>query len=520
MSRTILKSTSVVGATTLVSRLTGLLRDVALAQAFGASALQDAFLVAYKIPNFLRRLFAEGAFSQSFVPVISEYRHQRSQDEVRALVGGVAGTLGALLFGVTLLGVLGAPLIVLVYATGFTRDAGKFALTVHMLRWTFPYLFFISLTALYSGVLNSYRQFALPAFTQVAMNAVLIVTAMFIAVHSDNPGVTLAIGVFVAGCVQLLMQLPAVARLGLLSWPRWRPAAEGVRRIVKLMVPGIIGSSMAQVSLVLDTTIASWLVTGSVSWLYFADRLMEFPLGIFSVALGTVILPNLSVQHTERSGEAFSGTLDWALRLTVLLVVPAAVGLLTFAGPITASVFGYRNFTPHSVQMASWALMAYSWGLVMFSLVKVLAPGYFARQDTRTPVRAGLIALAVNMAMNIGIALPAAHMGFPAPHVLLATATCAASAVNAWLLWRGLVRQGVYRPSAAWRRLLPRVAVACIAMASLLLWWSASLDTWMAWRPATRLLHCALGIVGAACTYFAVLYALGLRQGDLRTRPA
>ncbi len=520
MSRSLLKSTSVVGATTLLSRITGLMRDVALAQAFGASALQDAFLVAYKIPNFLRRLFAEGAFSQSFVPVISEYRHQRSLPEVKELVGGVTGTLGAALLAVTALGVLGAPLVILVYATGFTRDAGKFELTVHMLRWTFPYLFFISLTALYSGVLNSYRQFALPAFTQVAMNVVLIVTAMVVAVHSANPGIVLAMGVFVAGCLQLAMQLPAVARLGLLALPRWRPRAEGVRRIGRLMIPGIVGSSMAQVSLVLDTTIASWLVTGSVSWLYFADRLMEFPLGVFSVALGTVILPNLSVHHAERSGEAFSATLDWALRLTLLLVMPAAVGLLAFSGPITAAIFGYRNFTPHSVQMASWALMAYSWGLVMFSLVKVLAPGYFARQDTRTPVRAGLVALAVNMAMNVGIALPAAHLGFPAPHLLLATATCTGSAVNVYLLWRGLVRQGVLRPSAAWRRLLPRIAIACALMAALLVWWSGSLDAWLAYGPAVRLLRCGLGIAAAAATYFAALYALGLRPADLRTRPA
>ena len=517
MSRTILKSTSVVGATTLISRITGLVRDVALAQAFGASALQDAFLVAYKIPNFLRRLFAEGSFSQSFVPVISEFRHQRTHEEVRELIAGVAGTLGAILLGVTALGVIGAPLIILLYATGFARDPSKFALTVHMLRWTFPYLFFISLTALFSGVLNSYRRFAMPAFTQVAMNLVMILFAVYFAGRSANPGVVLAFGVFVAGAIQLAMQLPSVARLGLLSWPRWRPAAEGVRRIGRLMIPGIIGSSMAQVSLVLDTTIASWLITGSVSWLYFADRLMEFPLGVFSVALATVILPGLSVHHADRSKEQFSATLDWALRLTVLLVMPAAVGLLCFATPITASVFGYRNFKPDSVRMASWALMAYSWGLMMFSLVKVLAPGYFARQDTRTPVRAGLIALAVNMAMNVGVVLPARYLGFPAPHVLLATSTCTGSAVNAFLLWRGLQRAGVYQPSRAWALLLPRVALACLVMAALLVWWSASLDFWMALHPAARLLRCAAGISAAALAYFLVLFATGMRYRDLRT---
>jgi len=520
MSRTILKSTSVVGATTLVSRITGLFRDVALAQAFGASALQDAFLVAYKIPNFLRRLFAEGSFSQAFVPVISEYRLQRSHAEVKELVGGVTGTLGGVLLAVTAVGVVAAPLIILLYATGFTRDAGKFALTVQMLRWTFPYLLFISLTALFSGVLNSYRRFALPAFTQVAMNLVMIFFAVGIAEHSRNPGIVLAVGVFVAGVLQLLMQLPSVARLGLLSWPRWRPAHEGVRRIGRLMIPGIVGSSMAQVSLVLDTTIASWLVTGSVSWLYFADRLMEFPLGVFSVALATVILPGLSAHHTERSPEQFSLTLDWALRLTVMLVMPAAVGLLTFAGPITAAVFGYRNFNAHSVQMASWALMAYSWGLMMFSLVKVLAPGFFARQDTRTPVRASLVALAVNMAMNIGIALPASRLGFPAPHILLATATCTGSAINAWLLFRGLRRAGVYHPSKAWARLWPRVLLASALMGSLLWWWSGSLEQWMALHPVARLLRCAGGISAAGALYFAVLYALGMRYRDLRTRPA
>jgi putative peptidoglycan lipid II flippase len=520
MSRHILKSTSVVGATTLISRITGLVRDVALAQAFGASALQDAFLVAYKIPNFLRRLFAEGSFSQSFVPVIAEYRHQRSHEQVRELVAGVTGTLGAILLLITALGVIGAPLIILLYATGFTQDHDKFELTVHMLRWTFPYLFFISLTALFSGVLNSYRQFAMPAFTQVAMNVVMIITAMFVAVNSPNPGLALAIGVFVAGAIQLAMQLPSVAKLGLLAWPRWRPAAEGVRRIVRLMIPGIIGSSMAQVSLVLDTTIASWLVTGSVSWLYFADRLMEFPLGVFSVALGTVILPNLSVHYADKSTEQFSNTLDWALRITVLLVMPAAIGLLAFATPITAAVFGYRNFSAHSVQMASWALMAYSWGLMMFSLVKVLAPGYFARQDTKTPVRAGLIALGVNMAMNIGIALPAARMGFKAPHILLATSTCASSAVNAFLLWRGLVKQGVYKPSGAWARLLPRVALACIAMGALLWWFGGDLDYWMGLHPLARLARCGAGIAAGAAAYFAVLFALGMRYRDLRTKPA
>jgi putative peptidoglycan lipid II flippase len=285
------------------------------------------------------------------------------------------------------------------------------------------------------------------------------------------------------------------------------------------MIPGIVGSSMMQVSLVLDTVVASFLITGSVSWLYFADRLMEFPLGVFSIALGTVILPRLAAQHTQRATEQFSATLDWALRLTVLLVVPAAVGLLMFAGPITATVFGYRKFTPYDVQMASWALMAYSWGLVTFSLIKVLAPGYFARQDTRTPVRAGMIALGVNIALNIALVLPAARLGFTAPHTLLATSTCISSAVNAVLLWRGLRRQGVFQPSRAWRALLPRVLAASVAMAALLWWLSGSLAQWLAYPPTERVLRCGADIVLAAAAYFAVLLLLGMRPSDLRARP-
>ncbi|HNR22065.1 MAG TPA: murein biosynthesis integral membrane protein MurJ [Steroidobacteraceae bacterium] len=519
MSRAFLRSTGVVGATTLVSRITGLLRDMALSQVFGAGLLMDAFLVAYKIPNFLRRLFAEGAFSQSFVPVISEFRVKRAHGEVRDLVGGTAGTLGMVLFVVTLIGVIGAPVLILLFAPGFTQHGDKYDLAVDMLRWTFPYLFFVSLTALCSGVLNSYGRFAVPAFTQVIMNVVMIFFAVVLAANSANPGIVLAIGVFVSGVLQVLFQLPAVAKLGLLAWPRWQPRGEGVRRIGRLMVPGIVGSSMAQVSLLLDTIIASFLMSGSISWLYFADRLMEFPLGVFSIALATVILPGLSAQHAEASMDRFAGTLDWALRLTVLLAAPAAVGLLFFAGPLTATVFGYGQFSSRDVQMAAYALMAYSWGLLMFSIVKVLAPGYYARQDTRTPVRVAIIGFAVTMSLNVVVVLPAKWLGFPIPHVLLATSTCAGAAVNAFLLWRGLRRAGVYRASAGWGRFLARVLTANAAMAALLWWFTGDLDTWTAMGALQRALRCAIGITAAAGLYFAVLFVSGLRYGDLRNRP-
>ena len=518
MSLALFKHTSVVGLTTLLSRVTGLARDMAYSQAFGAGSLMDAFLVAFKIPNFLRRLFAEGAFSQSFVPVISEYKVKQGPQEVRELVAGVQGTLGAVLLAVTVIGVIAAPLIILLFAPGFTQQAGQYELAVEMLRWTFPYLFFISLTALFSGVLNSHGRFALPAFTQVVMNLVMIGFALGLATQSKNPGVTLAIGVFVAGLAQVLVQLPAVASLGFLTWPRWRPAADGVRKVGRLMLPGIFGSSMAQVSLLLDTVIASFLMTGSIAWLYYADRLMEFALGVFSIALATVILPRLSAEHAAGDHQRFSTTLDWSLRWVLIVVVPAAAGLLILAGPLTATIFGYGEFGVRDIEMTRYALMAYSWGLIGFSLVKVLAPGYFARQDTRTPVRIGLISLAVNMFLNLAVVLPAHYAGFATPFVLLATSTCVSAAVNAALLWRGLRQQGVYQPAPGWWRLSLQVSLATLAMVAVILVLDGPLEAWVAASLSRRMAHLAVCIAAGMVVYAAVLWLLGLRPSALRTR--
>jgi putative peptidoglycan lipid II flippase len=421
-----------------------------------------------------------------------------------------------LLFAVTVVGVIAAPLIILAFAPGWHADADKFDLSVSMLRWTFPYLFFISLSALFSGVLNSYGRFALPAYTQVIMNVVMVVTALWIAPHTDNPGVTLAMGVFVSGLLQVGFQVPAVVRLGLFRLPRWKPAAEGVRRIGRLMLPGIFGSSVAQVSLLLDTIIVSFLVTGSVSWLYFADRLMEFPLGVFSIALATVILPSLSRHHASESMDQFSGTLDWALRLVIVLVSPAAVAMLVFAGPLMATTLGYGEFDAHDVRMGTYALMAYSWGLLGFSLIKVLAPGYFARQDTRTPVRVGLIALAVNMALNIAAVLPAKYFGFPYPHILIATSTCVSAAVNTTLLWIGLKRQGVFKARPGWGAMIARVLFANAVMAGLLLWVGGDTQSWLDQPALERAGRLALCIAGAAAAYFAALFVAGTRLSHVR----
>src|SRR5918995_4361999 len=394
MSRAIFRSTGVVGVTTLLSRITGLLRDMVYARMFPTgTGLMDAFLIAYQIPNTLRRLFAEGAFSQAFVPVVAEYRVRRSQDDVRDLVDSTAGTLGLVVSVISVLGVLAAPVLILVLGPGF-KERGTFDLAVEMLRWTFPYLFFISLTALAGGVLNSYGRFVIPAMTSVALNLTAIVFAAWIAPHTANPGVTLAIGVFVAGAIQLVIQIPPLLKLRMIRRPRWNYSHEGVRRIGKLMLPAVLGSSIGQISVLISSSIATLLATGSVAWLYYADRLVEFPLGVFSIALATVILPSLSAHHAEESPERFAATLDRALRLLLVIVVPAAVALAVFAGPLTVVIFHYGRFTDFDARMTQAALLAYAVALLGWSLVKVLAPGFFARQDTRTPMRSAVQSLA------------------------------------------------------------------------------------------------------------------------------
>ncbi|MGQ0428967.1 MAG: murein biosynthesis integral membrane protein MurJ [Gammaproteobacteria bacterium] len=517
MHRGFLRSTAVVGSLTFLSRVTGVLRDMVYLIMFGAGPLMDAFLVAYKIPNFLRRLTAEGAFSQAFVPVISEYRVRREHAEVQGLVAGVAGVFGTVLFVAAAIGAIAAPVLAFLFAPGFREDGTRFDLTVEMLRFTFPYLFFISLVALGSGVLNSYGRFAMPAFNQVLLNFVMISTAAFVAPHFAKPGLVLAIGVFVAGFVQLVALFPAMHRLGLLPRPRFDRAHEGVRRIARLMLPGIFGSSVAQVSLLLDTIIASFLMVGSVTWMYAADRLVEFPMGVFAIALATVILPGLSSHHAAESREKFNATLDWALRLTVTIATPAAAALLMLAGPLIATIFGYGKFNERDVLMCSYALMAYSMGLIGFSLVKVLAPGYFARQDTRTPVKVGIIALSVNMGFNLAVVVPAYLAGFPVPHALLALSTGLSALVNATLLYLGLRRSGVFTPSGEWRRLLPQVFFACAAMAAFLWWISGDWSAWNGMDVAGRAWRLAAAVAGGAGVYFAALALGGLRLRQLKS---
>lgn len=461
MSGRLLKSTATVGGMTLISRILGFARDVVIAGAFGAGPAADAFFVAFRIPNFLRRLFAEGAFAQAFVPVLLEYREQRARAQVQRLVNHVTGTLGVGLALLTVAGVLAAPWLVMVFAPGFIGEPERYGLTVAMLRITFPYLAFISLTALAGAILNSHGRFAVPAFTPVFLNIVLILCATLVAPCWDQPVMALAWGVFVAGLVQLGFQVPFLLRLGLLPRPRPRRRDPGVRRILKLMPPALFGSSVAQINLLFDTLIASFLVTGSVSWLYYSDRLVEFPLGVFGIALATVILPKLSRDVARASPETFSHTLDWGLRLVLLIAVPASLGLALLAGPVLATLFQYGAFSGQDTAMAARSLMAYALGLPAFLLIKVLVPGFYARMDAKTPVKIGVVAMFANLVCSLLLVLPLAHAG-------LALATSVSAYVNGGLLLHRLRRDGVYRPVSDWGWFALRVGAAGAGLAAML----------------------------------------------------
>lgn len=513
-SKRLLKSTGIVGLMTLMSRILGFVRDILFAAAFGAGPLMDVFLLALKIPNFGRRVFAEGALSQSFVPVFTEVKSAGDPEDVRKLFDSGAGTLGGVLALITLVGCLSAPLLVWVFAPGIAADASRHALASDLLRWTFPYLMLISLTALAGGVLNSYGRFAVPAATPVILNLCLI-SAVFIDGESVR---VLAIAVFVAGVIQLGFQLPWLAQIGLWPRPRWGWSDLRVRRIVRLMGPIVLGSSVAQVSLLLDTIIASLLFAGSLSWLYYADRLMEFPLGIFSIALATVILPSLSAEHVAKSAERFSATLDWALRLLVLIGLPATAGLILLAGPLVSTLFQHGEFSLHDLDMTRWSLMAYAFAFLGISSVKVLVPAFYSRQETSVPVRYAIISLLSGMAISLTIVGISVWQGWTAPHVGLACATSASSLLNAGLLYRRLRRDQIYRPGREWGRYWLRVLVALATMSALLWFMSGSLDSWSEALLHERVLRLFIIMLASASSYFGVLLLLGVRPGDFRLR--
>jgi putative peptidoglycan lipid II flippase len=512
----LLKSTATVGSATILSRILGFVRDVVLAKMFGASGETDAFFLAFRIPNFMRRLFAEGSFSLAFVPVLSEYKANGDRQALRDLIDHVTGTLAAILLVLTSVGIVAAPLVLSIFAPGWLADdRPEFDLSAGMLRITFPYILLISLTALSGGILNTFERFLIPALTPVLLNISLIAAALLLAERLEVPVTALAWGVLGAGFAQLFLQIPALIRLGLMPRPRWGWRHSGVRRIMKLMIPTLFGSSVAQVNLLVDSIIATFLVTGSVSWLYYSDRLLEFPLGVLGIALATVILPNLSQKHAKASTAEFSATLDWALRLAIIITVPAAVGLVVLASPILITLFQYDAFQPDDVRMSAYSLVAYSAGLPAFIAVKVLAPGYYARQDTTTPVKIAIAAMVTNMLLNLLFVGMLLYKGFEGPHAGLALASSAAAYLNATLLYRGLRKTGVYKPGRGWVRLWVAVILACTTMGSLLLFMTHDIESWLQASAILRVKNLVLTIAFGVFIYIFTCMVTGIKKHDL-----
>ncbi|MGB1236586.1 MAG: murein biosynthesis integral membrane protein MurJ [Pseudomonadales bacterium] len=506
----LLRSSLIVGMMTMLSRVLGLVRDVVVANYFGASGSADAFFVAFKIPNFLRRLFAEGAFAQAFVPVLSEYRTQRDHDAVRRLVNRVAGTLGAVLLLVTVLAILAVKPLTALFAPGFYLEAQeKFELASSMLAITFPYLMLISLTAFAGAILNSYERFVVPAFTPVLLNVCLIGAAVGLSPYFAQPIVALAWGVLLAGAVQLLFQLPFLMRIKLLPVPIVDWNDEGVRRILKLMVPALFGVSVAQINLLLDTVLASFLQTGSVSWLYYSDRLVELPLGVFAIAISTVILPSLSRKSAADSMQSFARTLDWSLRMILLIGFPSAIALFMLAEPLLVTLFGYGNMTERDVYMAGASLRAYASGLLAFMLIKVLAPGYFSRQDMKTPVKIAVQAMLANMVFNLLLIGPLDHVG-------LALATAMSAFLNAGLLLRGLLQAGVLTWQPGWAAFALRLSAACVALVAIVVYLAVPLQQWFEWGVMQRVWQIALLVVCGVGGFGATLLLSGLRKRHLK----
>ncbi|MEJ2107351.1 MAG: murein biosynthesis integral membrane protein MurJ [Acidiferrobacteraceae bacterium] len=510
MSHKLLQSTAVTAGNTLLSRIAGLVRDILLASLMGASTnvSADAFYMAFRIPNFFRRIFGEGAFSQAFVPVYTEYHSQRSEQELRQFTAQMLGVFGGLLLLITIAGVLGAPWLVRVIAYGYTSDPEKFALTVTILRITFPYLMFISLVAMAAGILNSHRRFAAAAFTPVLLNLCLIAAALWLAPRMGQPALALGWGVLVAGVIQLLFQFPFLLRLRMLVWPSFR-GGVGVVRVFRQMGPAIFGSSVSQINIVVNSILASFLVTGSVTWLYYSDRLVQLPFGVFGIALATVILPGLSQEHAEKSEKNFSDMLDWALRWVALIMVPATVGLAVLAEPIVATLFQHGNFNATDVVMTGRAVIAFAIGLVGLVLVKVLAPGFYARHDTATPARVAAAAFLANIVLSIGLVFPLKHVG-------LALAISLSAYLNAVALFVILRRRNIYRPGPGWAAVIARIVVASAIMGVVLSYGKGEVAAWLNAALWDRVFRLTLWIGIGIGVYFVSVLILGMRPAHLR----
>lgn len=508
------RSTVIVSAMTMLSRVLGLVRDVVLLNVFGAGKDFDTFVVAFRIPNFFRRLFAEGAFSQAFIPVLTEYKTSRTHAEVQILISRVFGCLATFMTTLTMIAIIAAPVIMYIYAPGFHGDEAKFALATDMFRLTIPYLLFMSLTAFASSILNSYGSFSTPAFAPVLLNIAMIAGALWLTPFMAEPIMALGWAVVIAGILQLAIQIPELWRKNLLIPPKVDFKHEGVDRIMKLMLPALFGVSVTQINLLLNTVWASFMQDGSVSWLYSAERMTELPLGLIGVAIGTVILPSLSTQHTEKNPEKFRGMMDWAAKVIVLVGLPASIALFMLSTPIIQALFERGQFTFEDTQMTALALQCMSGGVIAFMLIKVFAPGFYAQQDTRTPVRVGLMAVAANAILNVIFISFFKLIHWEAEHMALALASTGSAMVNAGLLYFYLHQRNIFRFGAHWKKIFLQFMFANVvmiaALAYALSWYNGDVSQWM--RVLEVLILCVVGVVA----YLAALVAAGFRPRHIK----
>jgi len=510
MSKQLLKSGIIVSSMTLLSRILGLVRDIVMFHILGSHWAADVFLVAQKIPNFLRRLFAEGAFSQAFIPVLSEYQTNQTVQDVKKLVSETFGTLTIILVVIAIIGVIGSPVLVSIFGPGFIGDPQKFGLTSTLLKITFPYILFISLTAFCGSILNSLGKFAVPAFTPVLLNLSIISAAIIVfPTFEEATAKAMAWGVFAAGIIQLLIQLPFLWKEGYLVKPTWGWRSKGVQKILTLMGPALFGVSVGQINLLLDTVLASFLETGSIVWLYASDRMLEFPLGMFGIAISTVILPSLSRYHSSDSMQEFNHTLNWALRLVCLIGTPAAIGLFMMAEPIMLTVFQHGNFVTSDAYLASLSLKAYIIGLLGFMFIKILATGFFSRQDTKTPVRIGIIAMSVNMVFNLILFYPLAHVG-------LALATSISAILNATMLFLALRKIKIFTPDKRWLGWIGKLVIGNLALLVFIYFQMADIAIWQNWSTSARVYHMLILVIGSISVYAIAMFLAGVRARDLK----
>jgi len=507
----LLKSLFAVSSITMISRVLGFVRDTLIARIFGAGMATDAFFITFKLPNLLRRIFAEGAFSQAFVPILAEYKSQQGEEATRTFIAYVAGMLTLVLALVTVAGMIAAPFVIWVTAPGFADTPEKFQLTADLLRVTFPYILLISLSSFVGAILNTWNRFSVPAFTPTLLNIAQILFALFLTPYFHPPIMVLAWGVLAGGLAQLLYQLPHLKKIGMLVLPRLSWRDTGALRVMKQMGPAILGVSVSQISLIINTIFASFLAAGSVSWMYYADRLMELPSGVLGVALGTILLPTLAKTYANKDRHEYSRILDWGLRLCFILVLPCAVALALLSEPLTVALFQYGKFDAFDASMTQRALIAYAVGLLGIILIKVLAPGFYAQQNIRTPVKIAIFTLAATQLMNLAFIGSLAHAG-------LALAISGGACLNAGLLYWQLRKQDMFQPQPGWLAFFTKLLLAVVAMAAVLLGMMQFMPAWSDGQMLARFVRLGALVLTGVVVYFGVLFAFGFRLRDFARR--